>query len=90
MTFLLSPVFLIPQVDGVYDSDPEKNPNAKRYDRLTYKQVSQEGLGVMDETAFTLCKENKIPVLVFNLLQPGNVVKAVFGDSDIGTTVEDV
>ena len=52
--------------------------------------MSQEGLGVMDETAFTLCKENKIPVLVFNLLEPGNVVKAVFGESDIGTTVEDI
>jgi uridylate kinase len=56
---------------------------------LTYTQVSQEGLGVMDETAFTLCKENNIPILVFNL-QPGNVIKAVFGESCIGTSIEDI
>jgi len=78
------------KVDGVYDSDPKHNPHAKRYTRLTYSQVTQEGLGVMDETAFTLCKENRIPVLVFDLLQPGNVVKAVFGEKDIGTTVDEM
>eukprot|EP00191_Tetraselmis_sp_GSL018_P004103 CAMPEP_0177607590 /NCGR_PEP_ID=MMETSP0419_2-20121207/18004_1 /TAXON_ID=582737 /ORGANISM="Tetraselmis sp., Strain GSL018" /LENGTH=326 /DNA_ID=CAMNT_0019102193 /DNA_START=158 /DNA_END=1135 /DNA_ORIENTATION=+ len=74
------------KVDGVYDCDPMQNPNAKRYERLSFEQVAQERLGVMDETAITLCKENHIPVLVFDLLQPGNVLRAVLGHDGIGTT----
>mmetsp|Transcript_45233 Transcript_45233/g.114527 ORF Transcript_45233/g.114527 Transcript_45233/m.114527 type:complete len:344 (-) Transcript_45233:82-1113(-) len=76
------------KVDGVYDSDPVLNPEAVRFDKLTYEEVAARQLGVMDETAITLCKENRIPVLVF-ALEEGNVVRAVFGD-DIGTTVEDI
>eukprot|EP00191_Tetraselmis_sp_GSL018_P001412 CAMPEP_0177598784 /NCGR_PEP_ID=MMETSP0419_2-20121207/12584_1 /TAXON_ID=582737 /ORGANISM="Tetraselmis sp., Strain GSL018" /LENGTH=229 /DNA_ID=CAMNT_0019091353 /DNA_START=314 /DNA_END=1003 /DNA_ORIENTATION=- len=77
------------KVDGVYDCDPMQNPNAKRYERLSFEQVAQERLGVMDETAITLCKENHIPVLVFDLLQPGNVLRAVLGHDGIGTTVDE-
>jgi len=77
------------KVDGVYDCDPVKHPDtAIRYDKLSYRQVSLENLQVMDETAITLCKENNIPVIVFNALEPGNILKAAMG-SPIGTVVAD-
>ncbi|KAI8464249.1 MAG: uridylate kinase [Monoraphidium minutum] len=78
------------KVDGVYDCDPVKNPGtAKRYDRLSYRRVAFEGLQVMDETAITLCKENNIPVIVFNALQPGNILAAAMGEA-VGTVVSGV
>ena len=74
-------------VDGVYDQDPSKNPEAKKYDKLTLMDVVNQELGVMDITAATMCKENNIPILVFNLSEPDNNVLAVKGEK-IGTLVE--
>lgn len=74
------------KVDGVYDSDPKKNPKAKRYDTLTYNEVLQRELGVMDATAIVLCKEQKMPLRIFNLNKEGDLSKAVV-DISIGTTV---
>ena len=76
------------KVDGIYDSDPKKNPNAKRYDKLDYTTVLKEDLRVMDGTAISLCRENNMPILVFDLTQPGNIVKVLRGES-IGTLVTD-
>lgn len=74
------------KVDGVYDSDPHKNPSAIRYRELTYIEVLNRELKVMDSTAISLCMDNALPVIVFNLLEAGNIRKAVLGDS-IGTIV---
>jgi uridylate kinase len=74
------------RVDGVYSEDPEKNPNAVRYDEITFDEVYKKGLKVMDLTAFTLCKENKIPVLVFDMNIKGNL-KKVLNDKKIGTLI---
>lgn len=74
------------KVDGIYDSDPKKNPTAKRYDHLTYKQVINDNLRVMDMTAISLAMERKIPILVYNAKVPGNILKAVAGET-IGTLV---
>ncbi|GBF98969.1 uridylate kinase [Raphidocelis subcapitata] len=76
------------KVDGIYDCDPVKHPEAKRYERLSYRRVAFEGLEVMDETAITLCKENNIPVIVFNALAPGNILRAAMGE-EVGTVVAD-
>lgn len=73
-------------VDGVYDSDPRTDPDAKLYESLTYETVQRLGLGVMDLTAITLCQENDIPVVVFNIKQEGNIVRALRGNS-VGTCV---
>ncbi len=73
-------------VDGIYDSDPKKNPNAVKFDSLSYLDVLNRDLKVMDSTAATLCKDNEIPILVFNLADPANIVRAVCGE-DIGTVV---
>lgn len=75
------------RVDGVYDDDPEKNPQAKFYERLDYTTVLSKRLRVMDATAISLCRENGLPILVFNLTQPGNIVKVLQGES-IGTLVK--
>lgn len=74
--------------DGVYDSDPRLNPDAKKFDELAYIEVLQRGLGVMDSTAISLCMDNKIPIIVFNIDEPGNILKASLGQ-DIGTFVGD-
>jgi uridylate kinase len=74
------------KVDGVYDSDPKKNPNAKFHERLTYKQVITDNLRVMDMTAISLSMERKIPILVFNQKKPGNILRAVNGEP-IGTVI---
>jgi uridylate kinase len=74
------------KVDGVYDSDPVKNPKAKMFKKLTHMQVIRNGLEVMDATAISLCMNNDLPVVVFNLLKPGNIKKVVMG-SRIGTRV---
>ena len=72
--------------DGVYDCDPRNNPNAKKFKELEYLEVIQRGLGVMDSTATTLCMDNQIPIIVFSIDEPGNILKAARG-ADIGTTV---
>ena len=74
------------RVDGVYDQDPELNPSAKKYDSLTFDQAYENNLKVMDTTAFTLCKENDVPVIVFNMNEPGNLKKVIEG-IEIGTLV---
>jgi uridylate kinase len=80
-------VFLMAKaVDGVYDDDPRNNPDAKRYDTITYSEVVQRGLRVADGTAFTLCRDNDMPIVVFDLLVDGNIGRAVRGES-IGTLV---
>lgn len=74
------------RVDGVYDSDPEKNSNALKFDTLTFDQAYDKQLKIMDMTAFTLCKENEIPVVVFDMNNPGNLKKVILG-AKIGTLV---
>jgi len=73
-------------VDGVYDSDPQINPKAKKYDKLPYIEVIQKHLKVMDSTAISLCMDNKIPIVVFDIDKKGNIVKAAKGE-EIGTLV---
>ena len=75
------------RVDGVYDADPEKEPGAKRFDRVTYGEFLQRNLGVMDGTAISLCRDNGLPILVFDMSVPGNTLRAVRGES-LGTRVE--
>ena len=79
-------IFKATKVDGVYDCDPHQNPNAHRYQSLTYGHVLTNDLRVMDSTAITLCKENNIPIVVFNLSVRGNIVRAVKGEP-VGTIV---
>jgi uridylate kinase len=74
------------RVDGIYTEDPEKNPEAKRYSQISYGEVMQKGLSVMDMTAFTLCQENNLPIIVFDMNVPGNLLKLIEGKS-IGTLV---
>lgn len=76
------------KVDGVFDSDPNENPNAKKYDRLTYAKVLADRLGVMDLAAVGMCMEQKIPVLVFQLSSPGALAGAVRGEN-VGTLISD-
>ncbi|KAK8586719.1 hypothetical protein V6N12_021248 [Hibiscus sabdariffa] len=73
-------------VDGVYDDDPRRNPNARLHDTLTYQEVTSKDLSVMDMTAITLCQENNIPVVVFNLTKSGNIAKAIKGER-VGTLI---
>jgi uridylate kinase len=80
-------IFKATKVNGVYDSDPHINPDAIKYDSLNYNNVLHQELGVMDSTATALCKENKIPILVFNLDDPHNIVRAVMGE-EIGTIIK--
>ena len=80
-------IFKATNVDGVYDSDPKLNPAAKKYDTLSHKDVLQQGLHVMDSTAASLCMDNGIEILVFNLDNPDNIVSAVTGET-IGTLVK--
>ena len=74
------------KVDGIYDSDPVTNPKAKRFDKLTYLDVLQKGLKVMDAAAISVCMDNNLPILVFNLTERGNIKRAVCGE-EIGTRV---
>jgi len=74
-------------VDGVYDADPKTNPDAKLLRHATYKQVLNEGLGVMDSAAIALAMDNDLPIIVFNITVPGNIVRAAMGES-IGTLVD--
>lgn len=82
-------ILMAKKVDGVYDSDPLKNPDARKFSYLSYIDVLNQGLGVMDSTAASLCMDNKIPIIVFNLMEDGNILRAVMGDN-IGTYVGEV
>ncbi|MGB3206585.1 MAG: UMP kinase [Crinalium sp.] len=79
-------IFKATKVDGIYDSDPKMNPNARRYQTLTYSHVLTHDLRVMDSTAIALCKDNNIPIIVFDLGVSGNIRRAVMGES-VGTIV---
>ncbi len=74
------------RVDGIYTADPEKDPDAKRYDKLTFSEVISNNLKVMDMTAFTLCEENNLPIIVFDMNTPGNLLNVITGKS-VGTLV---
>lgn len=75
------------RVGGVYSADPDKDPNAKKLDVLDYDQMLQEHLGIMDATAAALCRENRIPLIVFNFMKPGNLLRVLKGES-VGTLVK--
>lgn len=75
------------KVDGIYDKDPAKNPDAIKFNRISYIEVLNRGLQVMDSTAISLCMDNKLPIMTFDMTQPGNVLKAILGEN-IGTIVE--
>jgi uridylate kinase len=75
------------RVDGIYTADPEKDKTARKYDTITFNEVYQKGLEVMDMTAFTLCNENKLPIIVFDINKAGNLKKVVLGEQ-VGTLVE--
>lgn len=75
------------RVDGIYDADPEKVPTARMFDTLTHMDVLQKGLAVMDSTAISLCMDNKLPIIVFNLGIPGNIRRVVIGEK-IGSIVK--
>jgi uridylate kinase len=77
------------KVDGVYSADPAVNPDAKKYDQLTFMEVLNQGLGVMDSTASSLCMDNSIPLVVFSIMESGNIKRAIMGDK-IGTIVKGV
>ncbi|KPU43916.1 uridylate kinase [Oxobacter pfennigii] len=82
-------ILLAKKVDGVYDSDPKKNPNAKKFQKLNYIEILDNGLGVMDSTATSLCMDNKIPIIVFGLDKPDNIIKVLCGEA-IGTFVGNI
>lgn len=75
------------KVDGVYSADPMKDPTATRYTHISFDEVIAKGLNVMDMTAFTLCRENKVPIIVFDMNKPGNLYRLVLGDGDVGTLI---
>jgi uridylate kinase len=75
------------RVDGIYTADPEKDPTATKYDHISFDDVYAKGLNVMDMTAFTLCKENNLPIIVFDMDTPGNFKKLMKGEH-VGTIVQ--
>jgi uridylate kinase len=75
------------RVDGIYTADPEKDPNAVKYDTISFTEVYEKGLNVMDMTAFTLCNDNKLPIIVFDMNKKGNLHKLITGEK-LGTLVE--
>ncbi len=75
------------RVDGIYNADPEKDKSAVKYERVSFNEVYEKGLNVMDMTAFTLCNENKLPILVFDMNKPGNLARVIAGEK-VGTLVE--
>jgi uridylate kinase len=74
------------KVDGIYDADPMIHPEATRFDRISYIQVLEQGLKVMDSTAVSLCMDNHLPIMVFNLRTPGNILRAITGEA-VGSLV---
>ncbi len=79
-------ILMAKKVDGVYNSDPKTNPEAKKFDKLSFMDIIEKELGVMDSTAASLCKDNNIPIVVFNINKDGNMRKAVLGEN-VGTVV---
>ncbi len=75
------------RVDGVYSADPEKDPSAKKYSSISFQEVYEKGLSVMDMTAFTLCQENDLPIIVFDMNKPGNLERIVLGE-EVGTLIK--
>ncbi|MBO3700112.1 UMP kinase [Roseivirga sp. E12] len=75
------------RVDGVYSADPEKDPNAKRFEKLSFEEVIRNGYNIMDMTAFTLCQENNVPIIVFDMNKIGNLEKLVNGNEQVGTLI---
>jgi uridylate kinase len=75
------------RVDGIYTADPEKDPTATKYSTITFNEVYEKGLNVMDMTAFTLCNENKLPIIVFDMNKKGNLKRLLAGE-EVGTLVE--
>jgi uridylate kinase len=80
-------IFKATKVDGIYSADPVKHPEAVRYPRVSYREVLEKRLQVMDASAISLCMDNNLPIMVFNMRNSGNIVKAVCGDLSIGTLV---
>ncbi len=76
------------RVDGIYTADPEKDSSATKYETISFDEVYQKGLNVMDMTAFTLCNENKLPIIVFDMNKSGNLNKVVNQETNVGTLVE--
>jgi uridylate kinase len=76
------------KVDGIYSADPMKDKTATRYETVSYQEVIEKQLNVMDTSAISLCRENKLPILVFNMKESGNIIRAVNGDLQIGTLVD--
>lgn len=79
-------LLLAKNVDGIYDSDPKKNPNAKKYDKIAYLDFIKQGLTAMDTTAVSLCMENRIPIIAFGLTEPESITRAINGET-IGTII---
>ena len=75
------------KVDGIYSADPVKDPTAVKFDRISYQEVLEKQLKVMDASAISLCMDNNLPIMVFNMRENGNILKAVCGDTSIGTIV---
>jgi uridylate kinase len=75
------------RVDGVYTADPEKDPSATRYDEISFEEVIRKDLKVMDQTAFTMCRENQLPIIVFNMNEIGNLKRIIKGER-LGTLVK--
>ena len=80
-------LLLAKNVDGVYDSDPKLNPNAKKFDKLTYMEVISKGLKAMDTTSITMCMDNEVPIVVFSLMEENSLIKAVKGDIKGATVI---
>jgi uridylate kinase len=76
------------RVDGIYSADPEKDSNATRFSEISFDEVYERQLNVMDMTAITLCQENKMPIVVFDMNKQGNFLKVCMGDTEVGTTVQ--
>jgi len=76
----------VTKVDGIYTADPKKDPTARRIEKLSYIEVLNQGLGVMDTTAISLCMDNKLPIVVFDLTRPGNIKRLVLGEP-VGSVV---
>ena len=83
-------IFKATKVDGVYSADPMKDTTATRFDKISYQEVLEKQLKVMDSSAISLCMDNKLPIMVFNMTESGNIIKAVGGDTSIGTLVGEV
>lgn len=80
-------IFKATKVDGIYTADPNIDKNAQKYDRISYQEVLEKRLKIMDASAISLCMENDLPIMVFNMTEPGNIIKAVQGDLTVGTIV---